>query len=223
MGENQQSLDDLIEFDTVTSKLSKLPVTNSFAIHSAVIVFDKETNQLISYGGTDSESKLESLLCILDLTNQQNLEWKKTRVECKEHQGLIWQHSGHLISKSILNPNSEGKFLLIAGGCVQPFMPYKKIVEIDIQSKKVSGVAELDDGIVSHDSFIVRDALYLFGGSNGTGFNDKVYKISNGKIEIVGSYTGLGCACLPLEEVTLIYGGAKDGESFNSAFLYTML
>ncbi len=74
--------------------------------------------------------------------------------------------------------------------------------------------------MVSQDSVIVNDTLYIFGGSNGTGFSNTIYKVKNGKIEKHEGYTGLGCASLSLKEGILVYGGAKDGESFNGAYLY---
>ena len=79
--------------------------------------------------------------------------------------------------------NKEGKYLVIAGGCIQPFMPYKHIIEIDLNKNAVSGIMELDSGIVSHDSFIIENKLYLFGGSNGKGFNDSIYRVCKGKFE----------------------------------------
>lgn len=36
---------------------------------------------------------------------------------------------------------------------------------------------------MSQDSVVVDDTLYIFGGSNGNGFNNTIYIVKNGKIE----------------------------------------
>lgn len=62
-------------------------------------------------------------------------------------------------------------------------MPYRFVVEIDLDSSSVHEKIELDSGIVSQDSFIHNNTLYLFGGSTGSGFSEHVYKIKNGKFD----------------------------------------
>ena len=74
---------------------------------------------------------------------------------------------------------------------------------------------------MSHDAVQRGGNLYIFGGSNGGGFNSFIYVLSKGAITKLKGHRAIGCACCLLESSKLlVYGGVCGETSLNGAFLY---
>lgn len=87
----------------------------------------------------------------LDIGEEKVYEWVKSRLDCEEHKGYLWQHTAHLSQQSYFN-GEAGKFLTVIGGCHQPQSPYNSIIEFNLQNMKVSNRTTIKYGLVSHDS-----------------------------------------------------------------------
>ena len=70
--------------------------------------------------------------------------------------------------------------MTVVGGCRFPHAPYNSIVELDLETLKVTNSLNINTGLVSHDAVERDGKLFIFGGSNGGDFNSIIYVLSKG-------------------------------------------
>ncbi|CAM5998960.1 unnamed protein product [Sphagnum balticum] len=202
--------------------MRSLPLKEPIAIHSAVLFYDEENEELLGYGGSDESSSLPAYLYRLKLgvPAGELYEWSRTSVNCPQHQGFVWQHSAHLSTRSFFS-GQEGRFLTVIGGCRFSHSPYNSVVEIDLKTLTVGNSLQLDQGLVSQDSVVRGDAILVFGGANGGNFSETVYVIRGGAYESLPGHRAIGCCCLLVGDEILVYGGVSGPASLNGAYLYS--
>lgn len=187
-------------------------------IHSCVLMYRAETNELVGYGGTDEKSERPCMLYTLDL-KAEKLCWKVKQMASDKHPSHLWQHTAHLVNRSIFS-GEEGNFLIAVGGCRHANSPYKTILEYDLDQGKLAHTIELKFGLVSHESIIVDGHLIIVGGSTGGDFNHSIIILYKGELTEKEGHNSVGGVCCHTDEGLIVIGGVNGPMSINGIIAY---
>lgn len=79
---------------------------------------------------------------------------------------------------------------------------------------------EMKSGLVSHDSFLHEDCLFIHGGSTGGDFNKEFMIFSKGEMKYMEGHNSVGGICFVNDKCIFVIGGVSGPMNINGIIAY---